>query len=133
MYDEKIEKKSCSIVMLSALFVGGLSASAAAFNTFYGGVTGIPGFGTTWGSYYPRGKRVTLQLKVERLVLDMQALVAPHMLVFHVLLVVIDLGGETHNLKMKKVENGTEVFNPEKLRRDCFCSHHLSGFHVSWI
>ncbi|WP_207694622.1 hypothetical protein DOK67_0000406 [Enterococcus sp. DIV0212c] len=60
---KKLKRKVVGIVMLSALFVGGLSASAAAFNTFYGGVTGIPGFGTTWGSYYPRGKRVYVTAK----------------------------------------------------------------------
>ncbi|STP28932.1 Uncharacterised protein [Enterococcus durans] len=29
-------------------------------NTFYGGVTGIPGFGTVWGEFYPTQRRVTV-------------------------------------------------------------------------
>ncbi|OQO69946.1 hypothetical protein BH747_08530 [Enterococcus villorum] len=29
-------------------------------NTFYGGVTGIPGFGTVWGEFHPTQRKVTV-------------------------------------------------------------------------
>ncbi|WP_195513777.1 hypothetical protein [Enterococcus sp. 1001283B150225_161107_E12] len=32
-------------------------------DTFYGGVTGIPGFGTVWGEFTPSSRRVTVQAK----------------------------------------------------------------------
>ena len=32
-------------------------------DTFYGGVTGIPGFGTVWGEFTPSSRRVTVQEK----------------------------------------------------------------------
>ena len=32
-------------------------------DTFYGGVTGIPGFGTVWGEFMPSSRRVTVQAK----------------------------------------------------------------------
>lgn len=32
-------------------------------NTFYGGVTGIPGFGTVWGEFYPTQREVAVQAK----------------------------------------------------------------------
>ncbi|AZP91775.1 hypothetical protein CYK55_00925 [Enterococcus mundtii] len=31
--------------------------------TFYGGVTGVPGFGTVWGEFTPSSRRVTVQAK----------------------------------------------------------------------
>lgn len=45
------------------LTIGGLNVHAAAFNSFAGGVTGVPGAGTTWGSYYPKGKSVYVTAK----------------------------------------------------------------------
>lgn len=32
-------------------------------NTFYGGVTGIPGFGTVWEEFYPTQREVAVQAK----------------------------------------------------------------------
>lgn len=43
--------------MLGILVFGGISVSAASYDYFYGGVTGLPGYGTTWGKFYPRRYR----------------------------------------------------------------------------
>lgn len=37
-------------------------------NTFYGGVTGIPGFGTVWGEFYPTQREVAVQAKGKQVV-----------------------------------------------------------------
>lgn len=55
---KNLKMKLLTVAMLGSLFVGGVSAAGVTFNTFYGGVTGVPGWGTTWGMYHPRGKRV---------------------------------------------------------------------------
>lgn len=60
---KNLKRKVLVVGALLFLFAGGVSAAAVAFNTFYGGVTGVPGYGTTWGSYHPRGKRVYVTAK----------------------------------------------------------------------
>lgn len=36
-------------------------APRLSFDTFYGGVTGIPGLGTVWGEFHPRSRGVAVQ------------------------------------------------------------------------
>lgn len=47
---KKIALKS---FLLIAIVGVGASASALSYDTFFGGVTGVPGKGTTWGEYIP--------------------------------------------------------------------------------
>lgn len=53
-----MKKKIVAFVVVASFIFSGLSASAMSFNYFFGGVTGVPNNGTTWGEYLPRGKRV---------------------------------------------------------------------------
>jgi hypothetical protein len=53
-----MKKKLILPLALGCFLIGSVSASAMSFNTFFGGVTGVPGYGTTYAQYLPRGKRV---------------------------------------------------------------------------
>ena len=60
---KKVWKWGVTLAVLSLLVVGGGSALAYSFDYFYGGVTGVPGNGTTWGEFTPSKKRVAVEAK----------------------------------------------------------------------
>lgn len=60
-YLKKSNKIVLSLVVLTILLCGGVSASAYSFDTFFGGVTGIPGFGSTWGEFTPSSRNVVVE------------------------------------------------------------------------
>jgi len=49
----KIKGKILRVALIALFAFGGMSASAGAPDTFYGGVTGITGWGTVWGEFSP--------------------------------------------------------------------------------
>lgn len=60
---KKFRKWVVAIAVASLLVIGGASALAYSFDFFYGGVTGVPGNGTTWGEFTPSKRRVAVQAK----------------------------------------------------------------------
>jgi len=45
-------KKLTKLFLLMLIAFDSLTCGAQTWNTFYGGVTGIPGHGTTWGDFF---------------------------------------------------------------------------------
>ncbi|MGT2742791.1 hypothetical protein [Streptococcus plurextorum] len=56
--------KKVSLLLLALLTVlTFVNVSALTYDTFFGGVTGVPGWGETWGMYSPRSSRVYVTAK----------------------------------------------------------------------
>jgi len=60
---KNFSKKILVVSAIAIFAVGGMVVQAMPTNTFVGGVTGLPGAGTTYANYSPIGKKVYVTAK----------------------------------------------------------------------